>query len=194
VKATVGNEILSVVLDNLKNNIYLNRVKSVQDSLQGKVLEIGVGYNSSKFISIDADKSSVADVIASATDLPFKDKSFDNVFSIDVIHHVSGANTTFEEVSRVLEKYWIAIERKDTGFAGLLRKLHYEKAELKVTPDVIKKLSENFLDMRYKAIENFFYPSSASKLPSIIQLLMIYFPLPFKMKYIFIFSRGSEDG
>jgi SAM-dependent methyltransferase len=92
----------------------------VADTALPDALEIGGAGGITKrlrpeYVVTDIRKSIGVDQIVDATHLPFKDKSFDIVFAIDVIHHVTDLHEMFAEVNRVLrpggvffmrEPYW----------------------------------------------------------------------------------------
>ncbi|MBU8911322.1 MAG: class I SAM-dependent methyltransferase [Desulfobacterales bacterium] len=84
------------------------------------IIDIGCGHN--EFVkgypmASDKDKVGVdiacpsADVIASAHDLPFKDKEFDMCTSFDVLEHLDEekVDASLREMKRVSERYFVTV-------------------------------------------------------------------------------------
>ena len=70
-------------------------------------IDIGCGKHKEKdFVGIDVDKSSDADIIASALDLPLESNSVDEVNCSHLVEHFSPAETHkfFSEIYRVMKK------------------------------------------------------------------------------------------
>jgi predicted SAM-dependent methyltransferase len=78
--------------------------KVVKD--KGLVLDIGCGEDKKGDIGIDIRKTNVVDVIADARFLPFRDESFNHVYSSHLIEHFS-----HREVKDVLVE-WVRVLKK----------------------------------------------------------------------------------
>lgn len=79
--------------------------------LNGEILDIGCGdrpyeelFNHNKYVGIDINKDSKADVICDATALPFKESSFDSIISIQALQYVKDYQEAVNEMSRVLKR------------------------------------------------------------------------------------------
>lgn len=73
----------------------------------GKTLELGGGTGNFKEFAPDVVSSDIVpspwiDVVADAQDLPFEDRSFDNIVMFDVLHHIENVTLFFDEALRVL--------------------------------------------------------------------------------------------
>lgn len=77
--------------------------------LQRLTLDIGCGERKKGDIGIDLRKTGAVDVIADARMLPFKDESFDYVYSSHLIEHFS-----HREVKKVLLEWVRILKRKGT--------------------------------------------------------------------------------
>lgn len=134
---------------------------------QYRLLEIGCGNGSvSKYIhdkykvsvtgtDIDNDQIKIARkgikdkegmrfFFADATCLPFKDESFDIIFSINVLHHISGWLSALKEIDRVLarDRYFLLAEllfkKKSIRFSRLLAGHSYGIVNLKELENFLK--------------------------------------------------------
>ena len=79
-----------------------------QSCLPGSTLELGAGSGVLKkcgysVLSTDLETTSGIDVVSDAQLLPFRDKSFDNIFAIDVFHHIERPVRLLREACRVLK-------------------------------------------------------------------------------------------
>jgi SAM-dependent methyltransferase len=95
-------------------------INKATDSIQPIALEIGGAGGITKrlrpnYVVTDIRKSLGVDDVVDATNLPYRGNSFDIVYAIDVIHHITNLNDLFLEVNRVLkpggiffmrEPYW----------------------------------------------------------------------------------------
>jgi len=108
---------------------YHLRYAEVSRSILGKrILDVGAGGRSvlaGKFdecISLDVNNLPGIDVIASATQLPFRDNAFDTVTCIDTLEHIpgKGRHMTLEEIKRVARLRAIVHAPMDDGatFSG----------------------------------------------------------------------------
>jgi len=109
-------------LNIFRNNYWARRPiekelkKFVQEyDKEGRLLDIGCGkkpyknyFNNIKYIGLDSDKNSKADVIGNAWDLPFESDSFDVVLAIQSLEHIEKLSESVEEISRVLKKGGVA--------------------------------------------------------------------------------------
>ncbi len=118
-------------------------------------LDIGCGKNKRDgFIGVDIDPSSDADVVASATNLPFKDCSVDTVNCSHLLEHLypQEAHAFFDEVHRVLKpggNAYIKIDR-DWSTGRLLRKDPEHK--YRYEPDEIKEMLHKFSIKKVKKV------------------------------------------
>jgi len=107
-------------------NLYTDFYKVFKKSLKGisgkrKLVELGSGGGFIKEIIPDTTTSDVfkvpgIDLVFSATRMPFKDKSVDRFFMLNVIHHIQNPSLFFKEVDRCLKKNGrlVAIEPANT--------------------------------------------------------------------------------
>ncbi len=93
---------------NLVSRLWLNaRQNSVRElaTNYGLCLDIGCGdypiYPDAT--TLDVDESVKVDYHSDACDLPFEDKSFDRIFCLETIEHISDHETFYSEASRVLK-------------------------------------------------------------------------------------------
>jgi len=115
--------------DKLYREEQLNKIRTIKKNikLNGLILDIGSGTGFSKkyfkqLIQLDPNigmlkKSSGLRVCAKAEFLPFKDKTFDGIVSITVLHHTE-INKVVEEIKRVSKESKLAfsILRKSNKF------------------------------------------------------------------------------
>lgn len=67
-------------------------------------LDIGCGSNKKEgFLGLDINKTEATDIIADATNLPFKDNCIDYIYSRRCIQHVRNDVKALEEIYRVLK-------------------------------------------------------------------------------------------
>jgi ubiquinone/menaquinone biosynthesis C-methylase UbiE len=102
---------------------YEKIMHSIPKDKKQKILEIGCGTGIyTRFLVKDFNYVTATDLdkemcrqthakypsakveVADATLLPFKNGSFDGVFGVSILHHISDCNKAFEEISRVLKK------------------------------------------------------------------------------------------
>src|SRR5205823_2064578 len=82
-------------------------------ALEGRVLDVGCGakpYRAllgprvTEYVGLDrADANGHADVVGDAHELPFPDRSFDAVISMQVLEHVTGPGRCLSEMARVVQ-------------------------------------------------------------------------------------------
>lgn len=83
--------------------------RMAEEIVPGRTLEIGGGTGNFKSyvpetISSDIQQASWLDVVCDAHELPFADKSFDNIVMFDVIHHLERPRLFLTEAARVLRR------------------------------------------------------------------------------------------
>lgn len=67
-------------------------------------LDVGCGANKQEgFLGVDISKTEAVDVVADATNLPFRDCCFDYVYSRRCIQHIKNDAAALEEMYRVLK-------------------------------------------------------------------------------------------
>lgn len=120
-------------------NLYIDFYTIFKNSLVGlserrKLVELGSGGGFIKKIIPDVITSDViklpdVDLQLSATRMPFKSKSIDRVFMLNVIHHINDARLFFKEIDRCLKinGRLIAIEPANTLWGRFIyTHFHYE--------------------------------------------------------------------
>lgn len=115
-------------------NLYIDFYTIFKNSLKGlsgrrKLVELGSGGGFLKNIIPDIITSDVmklpnVDLCFSATHMPFKNKSVDRFFMLNVIHHIHNSRLFFKEVDRCLKRNGklIAIEPANTLWSRFLWK------------------------------------------------------------------------
>ncbi|MFH1618101.1 MAG: class I SAM-dependent methyltransferase [Candidatus Margulisiibacteriota bacterium] len=105
-----------------------------REFVAGRILEIGSGPGFLSNIAEDITTSDIYEhpsiqVTCDAHALPFEDEAFNNVFFVDVLHHLRAPGTVFKEISRVLPPggRLIMIEPYTTPLSRIFYKyLHHE--------------------------------------------------------------------
>ncbi len=101
----------------MRKGLYLN-IKELAPELKGTVLDFGCGSkpyeylftNCTEYKGVDIDQSGhkhtneKIDYFYDGHKLPFENESFDNVFTSEVIEHISNIDEIFDEINRVLKK------------------------------------------------------------------------------------------
>jgi SAM-dependent methyltransferase len=130
IQETLDQQVESVLHDDYLRNL-ANRVLNLAEetwrannhltvSSQPISLEIGGAGGITKslrpdFVITDIRACRGVDLILDATELPFENSTFDIVYAVDVIHHITDLNKLFSEINRVLkpggvffirEPYW----------------------------------------------------------------------------------------
>lgn len=108
----------------------------------GKSLEVGGGFGNLKqyvpdVVSTDLVLVAGLDVAADAQALPFRDRSFDNIVAVDVLHHLERPQLFFSEASRVLRSGGrvVLVEPGITPVSWIFYKfLHPEPVVLSLNP------------------------------------------------------------
>lgn len=62
---------------------------------------VGTDVNLSRIKSAIESNKDISFVISDARCLPFKDKSFENIHIVDVLHHIKDFDTVFDEIYRI---------------------------------------------------------------------------------------------
>ncbi len=101
----------------MRKNLFIN-IKELAPRFKGSVLDFGCGskpyeklfVNCSSYVGVDTNQSGHVhtndkiDYYYDGHKLPFEDESFDNVFSSEVIEHISNIDEIFDEINRVIKK------------------------------------------------------------------------------------------
>lgn len=154
-----------MILEFLKKNV----------DLKGKILDAGCGEGrfskyfiekqanitsmdfSEEYISLARKKIGKGKfVVGSVTSLPFKDNSFDVIFSIDVLQHVPNLKDAISEFKRVLKKggKLIIVDKNKFGLHGKY-----------FIPKLIVQKYREFTEWRYSGFkEQWFIPKRLAKL------------------------------
>ena len=111
-------------------------------TVPGRTLEIGGGSGNLKeslpgVISTDILPSAWLDARADAQDLPFRDRAFDNIVFVDVLHHLEDPRRFFGEARRVLRDGGriVMVEPAMTPVSyPIYRFVHEEPAVMSVDP------------------------------------------------------------
>lgn len=119
--------------------------RMTQAAKPGVSLEIGGGTGNFKeffpeVISSDIVPMPWLDSVCDAQKLPFKDQSFDNIFGIDILHHIENPVMFFEGALRVLKNGGriILLEPAITPVSYLAYKLfHTEPVDISADPFAI---------------------------------------------------------
>jgi ubiquinone/menaquinone biosynthesis C-methylase UbiE len=109
--------------------------------------QITLARNNSK------DLKNVTFMVSDATDLPFKNKSFDIVLSINVLHHISNWMDALKEINRVLRNggYLVLAELLFTKWSQGIGRL-YSKQVYGIT--TMENLDSFTTDNRYSTIHS----------------------------------------
>lgn len=125
--------------DRLYKEEQINKLKLIKKQVKGKILDVGCG----SFISKGFFKNIIGvdpyihkgDVIGKAENLPFKDKSFDTIICITVLHHLD-LDKTIREMKRVCKgKFVLSILKRIDKFKKIKKKIYEEF-------NVIKEIDE----------------------------------------------------
>ena len=108
----------------------------------GQTLELGAGSGHLRehledVVLSDIQMAPWLDAAADAQALPFRDACFDNIFMLDVLHHVENSSRFFAEAARVLKPGGriVMLEPAMTPLSGLFyRYLHPEPVDMKQDP------------------------------------------------------------
>ncbi len=153
------------------SKLFLIRKKLDLNSIQNG-LEIGCGNGSftiqlkniiSNIVGIDLSsimlnlcrKNSNLDLIRSSVlKLPFRDNSFDLIFSANVLHHLKNPSRGLKEVSRVTKKYYILIEPNRNNLLMAIFAL-FNKNEQGLIRLSLKNLKNLLLMYKFQIIDSF---------------------------------------
>ncbi|MFX1452165.1 MAG: class I SAM-dependent methyltransferase [Promethearchaeota archaeon] len=91
---------------------------------------------------------------ATAIKLPFKDNSFDLVFSANILHHVFNPSDIISEIRRITKEFYILIEpNRNNPLMSIFAIFNkYERLVLKYPLDFFKKL---LLNQKFSIIDSF---------------------------------------
>lgn len=101
----------------MRKGLYIH-IKELAPRLNGSILDFGCGSkpyeklftNCSEYKGVDIEQSGhlhtneKIDYYYDGHKLPFEDETFDNVFSSEVIEHISNIDEIFDEINRVIKK------------------------------------------------------------------------------------------
>lgn len=119
--------------------------------LPGRTLEVGGGSGNFKqfaqeVVSTDILSVPWLDVTCDAHQLPFVDRSFENIVLFDVLHHLERPSIFFDESARVLKPGGrvVMMEPAITPFSGLFYRLfHQEPMDMSCDPYKQGPLTKN---------------------------------------------------
>lgn len=179
-KLLVNNRLWNYIL----KKIYLPKILNLVDKVKGNVLEIGSGmglttmevYKTLPNVSITAIDSDIYQVNKArkllprnlkdkikflqgdATDLRFKNNSFEAVFEFNVFHHIKDYEKAIKEVKRVLKKNgkFYIMDISQSFFIPVIR--HLAPPESLFTKQIfVKKLTENGFNIQVSSGKFFIY-------------------------------------
>ena len=104
IKEKFGIEDMQNVSSHQYDYYALELIRKYQNGL---ILDCGAGkrdYYIQNIVNFEVVNYDSTDVLGVAEDLPFKDESFDAVFSLNVLEHVRNPFRCAREISRVLKK------------------------------------------------------------------------------------------
>lgn len=90
----------------------------------------------------------------SALKLPFKDNSFDLIFSANLLHHLIYQIEAIKEIRRVTKKYYILIEPNRNNIVMDIFAF-FRKQERQLVKCSLNYLSNLLLNMNFKIIDSF---------------------------------------
>ena len=111
-----------------------SRIKTTLPYLKGKVLDIGCGYNNlikeyrGLGIGVDIYSWKGVEIIANASELPFKDNSFDTITFLANISHIF-ALKSLKEANRVLKPDGRVIITGAGKYGGRIAHIFFRKDE-----------------------------------------------------------------
>ncbi len=142
----------NVFLKNLYTDFYTTFKNADDLPKSAKLVELGSGGGFIKKIIPDVITSDViklpeVDLEFSATNMPFKNKSIDRFFMLNVIHHIHDPQSFFEEIDRCLKKNGklIAIEPANTLWGRFIYQ-HFHHEEFNPQGDWILKSQKPLSD------------------------------------------------
>ena len=133
---------LEKLLPNVKNPLILDvgcGPAWVKDVISEK-------YPEFRYIGVDVEKGSSADIIASGDNLPFKSGTFDIVFCIDTLHLLNNIN----ELVRVVKPSGYLIISLFLRKAHLLAELEENKNLKLISKDIIGKQEKDLVEIFQK--------------------------------------------
>ena len=103
-------------------------------------------YEQFHYIGVDVDKDSLADIIASGDNLPFKSNTFDIVFCIDTVHLLNDLN----ELVRVIKPNGYLIVSLFLRKASLLMEFEKDKNLKLISKDIIGRQERDLVEVFQK--------------------------------------------
>lgn len=126
----------------------INQEELIKKFGPGLKLDIGCGKNKKLgFIGIDIDKNSNADIICSASKLPFEDSTVSEIYSSHLVEHFDSeeAKKFFNEIYRVLKNGSRVFLKIDTDWSQrrLLKKDpgHKKRYEVQEIKEMVKSFN-----------------------------------------------------
>ena len=74
------------------------------------ILNVGCANNNLGDVRLDIERTEAANIIADARYLPFRDKCFDLVLLLSVLHHIKDYNKVISETKRVCKRFFVGYE------------------------------------------------------------------------------------
>jgi len=139
--------IIAKSYDELYGEEQRNKLKIIKKHIPNEsfLLDIGCGIGIAKeffpnSIGIDHNFSLLNDVCCSGEYLPFKDKSFDSVICVTVLHHIKDLDKTLKEIRRVGKDYFaFSVMKKARNFSYIIEKVkeYFNVVEIEEEKDII---------------------------------------------------------
>jgi ubiquinone/menaquinone biosynthesis C-methylase UbiE len=112
-------------------------IREMMEGIDGKILDVGCGvgiisdlYPERDITGIDVSSGMLRHHkgkhrLASATDIPFRDNSFDSVVCRSVLHHIPETNQALNEIQRVLKPggRFVCWETNKSWLATIIRRM-----------------------------------------------------------------------
>lgn len=109
----VAIEVIVSCLDKPKKVLEVGSRQAVN---QNELADLRNLFNSGKFIGIDMQAGPGVDLVASAENIPFPDKTFDIVFCLETLEHADKPWLICAEIERVLKPNGVAIVSSQQNF------------------------------------------------------------------------------
>lgn len=127
-------------------------------------IKVDVGCGKLKldgFIGVDIDSKCDADIVASATDLPFEDNSVDEIYSSHLGEHLTPEQLEkfFSEVYRILKPDATAFVKMDHDWS---QKRLFRKDKTHICRHDIKNIKKYIKKFKVAKVKNAIYPTTTS--------------------------------